>query len=132
LAATDHIRLKHDKQYALADFGSLLQQRPDLTDELASAFDELLSIINHVPDPRIGTENLLESGFFSCLQSPVSPKSDSIDELSSPCSRGLLSCLPSRVNSWAEKRTQEAPSDHDSDSSFEDAIESPSKLLIAA
>jgi ankyrin repeat protein len=97
LAATDHFRLKYDKHFALGDFGSRLLQRPDLTDELASAFDNLFSIINQVPDPREGTESILESGFFSCLSSPV--------------------------NSNAEGVSQEAHSDHDSDESFEDALD---------
>lgn len=48
LAATDHIRLKYDKQYTLADFETLLNERPDQTEELALAFDDLLSIINQV------------------------------------------------------------------------------------
>ncbi len=85
------------KHYTLGDFGSRLRQRPDLTDELALAFDNLLSIINQVPDPREGTQSLLESGFFSCLAS--------------------------RVNSNVERLGQEANSDDDSDECFEDALD---------
>lgn len=76
LAATDHFRLKYDKQYFLADFETLLRQRPDLTDDLTSAFENLLSIINHIPDLREDTESLLESGFFSCFSSPVFSNAD--------------------------------------------------------
>lgn len=97
LAATDHFRLKYDKLYTLGDFRSRLRQRPDLTDKLALAFDNLLSIINQVPDPRKGTEGLLESGLFPGLSS--------------------------RVNSNAERLCQEANSDHESDESFEDALD---------
>ncbi len=122
LAATDHFRLRYDKQYTLADFGSLLRQRPDRTNKLAMAFDDLLSIINHVPDPREGTESLLESGFLSCLPSPVSSDADKSDE-DNGSYRSLFSCLPSCVNSAVEKIGQEANSDHDSDTSFQDALD---------
>lgn len=97
LAATDHIRMKHDQYYTFTDFGSRLRQRADLTEELALAFDDLLSIINQTPDLRLSTESLLESGHFSCLSS--------------------------RVNSNVERLDQEADSNHDSDESFVDALD---------
>lgn len=114
LAATDHFRSKYDKQYTLTDFGSFLSQRPDQTDELASAFDDLLGIINQVPVPREGTESPRESGFFSCLSSPVVPDGD--------CPHFFYS-LPSRVNTDVEKVGHGANSDDDSDVSFEDALD---------
>ncbi|KAB8073560.1 ankyrin [Aspergillus leporis] len=67
LAATDHFRMKYDKQYTLGDFGNRLRQRPDLTDDLALAFDDLLGIINQLPSERASSQSLLESGFYSCF-----------------------------------------------------------------
>ncbi|PGG98599.1 hypothetical protein AJ80_09508 [Polytolypa hystricis UAMH7299] len=72
LAKIDHIRLKHDNQFAIGDFGNRLRQRPDMTDKLAEAFDDLLGIINAAPDPRGGVERLMESGH----QKPSSPHGD--------------------------------------------------------
>jgi ankyrin repeat protein len=97
LAATDHFRMKYDRQYTLGDFGSRFRQRPDLTDKLAEAFDDLLSIINQMPDQRVGTEGLLESGCFPCL--------------------------PSRVNTNLEGLAHDPKSSSSSEGSFRDAFE---------
>ncbi|KAH8432453.1 uncharacterized protein LDX57_010089 [Aspergillus melleus] len=67
LAATDHFRMKYDKQYTLGDFGNRLRQRPDLTEDLAFAFDDLLSIINQMPTEGESSVRLMESGFIPCL-----------------------------------------------------------------
>ncbi|KAJ6190496.1 hypothetical protein N7519_000517 [Penicillium mononematosum] len=82
LAATDHFRRKYDKLYTLGDFGNHLKQRPDFTEKLALAFDELLSVINQVPELKKATSpTLLDSDFLSwCL-----PRSNSaFDELQDP------------------------------------------------
>ena len=82
LAATDHFRRKYDKLYTLGDFGNYLKQRPDFTEKLALAFDELLSVVNQVPELKKATSpTLLDSGFLSwCL-----PRSNSaFDELQDP------------------------------------------------
>jgi hypothetical protein len=123
LAATDHFRLKHDTHYTLGDFASRLRQRPDLTDELALAFDDLLDIINQVPDPREGTESLLESGFFSCLPSRVNTGIENVDDEVNGWCQDFSPCCPSRVNTDVERLGQEANSDHDSDESFKDALD---------
>lgn len=78
LAATDHFRMKYDNQYTLGDSGNRLRQRPDLTEDLASAFDDLLSIINLLPDQRDSPESLMEAGCMPCL--PLCVSSD-MDEL---------------------------------------------------
>jgi hypothetical protein len=118
----NHFRLKYDKHYTLGDFGSRLHQRPDLTDKLAVAFDDLLSIINQVPDPREGTESILESGFFSCLPSCVNLDMEKAAEEHNGSSQGILSCLRSRVNSDMGGLDEEDNNDRDSDQSFEDAL----------
>ncbi|KAK4178478.1 hypothetical protein QBC36DRAFT_385880 [Triangularia setosa] len=69
LANASHFQSKHDKEYALGDFKSLLCQREDVTEKLMLALDELLGAINAAPDMRRGEEDLLESGFLSCLGS---------------------------------------------------------------
>ncbi|THC92088.1 hypothetical protein EYZ11_008441 [Aspergillus tanneri] len=97
LAATDHFRMKYDKQYTIGDFGNRLRQRPDLTDDLAKAFDDLLGIINHVPSQEESSESLLESG--------------------------ILAWFSSRVNSDLEGLGREPNSGCSSDSSFLDALE---------
>ncbi|KAK4203616.1 hypothetical protein QBC40DRAFT_21245 [Triangularia verruculosa] len=69
LANASHFQSKHDKEYSLGDFKSLLRQRGDVTEELVLAFDDLLSVINAAPDARRGEEDMLEAGFFSCFGS---------------------------------------------------------------
>lgn len=97
LAATDHFRMKYDKQYTLGDFRNRLRQRPDLNDDLALAFDDLLSIINQLPSERETSQDHLESGFYSCF--------------------------PLRVNSDLGGLSKEPNSDYSSDGSFQDALE---------
>ncbi|KAJ5951074.1 uncharacterized protein N7479_009487 [Penicillium vulpinum] len=69
LAATDHFRRRYDKQYTLGDFGHHLKQRPDFTEKLALAFDELLSVVNQVPEVRKEISPIFaDSGLLSwCL-----------------------------------------------------------------
>ncbi|KAI1085613.1 ankyrin repeat-containing protein [Whalleya microplaca] len=97
LAATDHFRLKYDRQYLLGDFGAKLRQRPDMTDKLSMAFDELLSAFDEAPDPRLAEESLLESGFMSCLSS--------------------------RANTFDQNTGGGSYSDDESNDSFQDALD---------
>ncbi|KAJ8122753.1 hypothetical protein ONZ43_g1130 [Nemania bipapillata] len=69
LADTDHFRHKYDKHFTIGDFKSRLTQRPDMSEKLALAFDELLSIINAAPCPLESDTSPLEAAFFSCLSS---------------------------------------------------------------
>lgn len=117
LATTDHFRLKYDKQYTLTDFKTFLNERPDRTEKMALAFDELLCIINQVPDPREGAESILESGFFSCLPSRANT---GLEEKES----SFFSCPSSRANTGLEKLNRGGSSDDDdSNCSFEDALD---------
>ncbi|KAK8059217.1 TPR Domain containing protein [Apiospora saccharicola] len=112
LAATDHFRVKADKQYTLGDFRGKLLQRPDNTDELIAAFDEFLSIFNAAVDPRQGEDGLAEAGFLPCLGS----RTNSLDVNYVPRSFGVA-C--SEVS-------------YDSDDSFHDALdglEGPNQVL---
>ncbi|KAJ5158820.1 uncharacterized protein N7500_008471 [Penicillium coprophilum] len=97
LAATDHFRRKYDKQYTLGDFGNDLKQRPDYTEKLALAFDELLRVVNQVPELRKSS-------------SPIFTDS------------GLLSWCLFRSNSGFDE-VQDPGSACSSDGSFHDAIE---------
>ncbi|KAK7957231.1 uncharacterized protein PG986_006453 [Apiospora aurea] len=103
LAATDHFRVKADKQYTLGDFRRKLLQRPDTTEELIEAFDEFLSIFNAAADPDQGEEGLAEAGFFPCIGS----RTNSLD-----------------VN-YVPKSFDDASSEvsNDSDDSFHDALD---------
>ncbi|RYP49792.1 hypothetical protein DL768_004579 [Monosporascus sp. mg162] len=98
LASADHLRSKHDQDYALADFKTLLRQRVDATEELIKAFDELLTVINMAPDPIKGEEGQLESGFLSRLIS----RSHTLEDV---------------------YVGQNVVDDEDSDESFQDAVE---------
>ncbi|KAI0396230.1 ankyrin repeat-containing domain protein [Xylariaceae sp. FL0594] len=71
LAATDHFRLRHDEQYTLGDFRAKLQSRPDVTEKIVIAFDELLSVINEAPslEKEEDDDDVPNSAFFSCLPS---------------------------------------------------------------
>ena len=120
LAASNHLRLKYDKEYTVSDFGSLLRDRPDLTDELSTAFDELLSIINHIPDLREGNESILESGFFSCFTSPVISDTSKSGKV---CNDFSQRSSPLYGNSDAEKLGLLASSDDSSEENFEDAYD---------
>ncbi len=68
LMNTDHLRLKYDCNYALGDFISRLNERPDATEKLVSAFEELLSVIKEGPAKsrhHHGFDDLMESGLMS-------------------------------------------------------------------
>lgn len=78
LTATDHLHLKYDQEYVLGDFISRLNARPDATEKLIAAFDELLSVLKQGPvSPHQGTESRLESGLLGADES----NSDCSDEV---------------------------------------------------
>ena len=64
LVNTDHLRLQYDASYGLGDFTSRLNQRPDATEKLVFAFDELLGIIKQGPalPGHHDTASLMEAG----------------------------------------------------------------------
>ncbi|RHZ48189.1 ankyrin repeat domain-containing protein [Aspergillus thermomutatus] len=86
LATTDHLRMKYDKGYTLGDFGNCLRQRPDLTDGLANTFDELLSIINHLPSADRSPRGASRAGMFSSFSPRADSDCEALDEPSSACS----------------------------------------------
>lgn len=64
LMNTDHLRLKYDSSYGYGDFAVRLNERPDATEKLITAFDELLATIKQGPalsGPH-GTVSLMEAG----------------------------------------------------------------------
>lgn len=64
LAATDHLSLKYDHTYVLGDFRSRLNARPDATEELSQAFEDLLIVIQQSPPARQDSEHFMESGLL--------------------------------------------------------------------
>lgn len=64
LKSTNHLALSYDHSYAAADFATRLRERWDVSDELITAFDELLQIIDRNPGTRVGTPSLMESGLL--------------------------------------------------------------------
>ena len=66
LTATDHLVLKYDQNYALGEFMSRLSERPDATEKLIQAFEDLLDVINKGPElVDHGEEDLMEFGLLS-------------------------------------------------------------------
>ena len=125
LANTDHLRVKHDKNYTIGDFSRRLHQRPDITEKLALAFDELLDTINRAPDPRKSPESLLESGFRSRmptrLDTDLTLIEEDQDDSPSCLSLRFFSCPASRVNTSMSLAGYKG--ENGSDDSFDDAIE---------
>lgn len=99
LAGTDHFRLKYDERYLLGDFGNVIRERPDATEKLTSAFDELLSIFKHAAHLAQGAESLMEAGHWLCLSS--------------------------RSSTWEATTERQRESDRDSDDQFHDALDQP-------
>ncbi|KMU79137.1 hypothetical protein CISG_07501 [Coccidioides immitis RMSCC 3703] len=120
LAGTEHFRLRSDRQYTLGDFKSRLLKRPDVTENLAFAFDELLDIINHMPDTREGTESILEAGFYSCTSSPiVLEDGQGFERLA----RRFFPCLSSSDSDSDQNIKWQSWSDESSNDNFQDALE---------
>jgi ankyrin repeat protein len=118
LANSDHLRMSYDRHYALADFKDLLDKRPDISQDILSAFNELLNIINYMPDPRQGVEGLMEGGFFSCPPSRANSDLENHEQFHSFCKHPT-----SLSDAWDEKDVESAHSMHESDDSFEDALD---------
>lgn len=61
---TNHLHLNYDSSYALGDFMSRLSERPDATEKLVLAFNELLGVIQQGPASpgHYSTPKLMESG----------------------------------------------------------------------
>ncbi|TGJ79061.1 hypothetical protein E0Z10_g9705 [Xylaria hypoxylon] len=88
LADTDHFRHKYDKHFTIGDFRSRLTERPGMSEKLALAFDELLSIINAAPCALESDLSPVEGAFFSCLSSRSSTFDQSFER---SCPVGLQS-----------------------------------------
>jgi hypothetical protein len=88
LADTDHFRHKYDKDFTIRDFRSRLTERPDTSEKLSSAFDDLLGIINTAPCPPDNDTSYLEAAFHSCLSSRSSTFDRSFER---PALEGLQS-----------------------------------------
>lgn len=80
LAATDHLSLKYDQSYILNDFRSRLGMRPDTTDELSQAFEDLLNVVQQRPAEIHGAEKLLESGLFEPMLPNMRDIIESVDK----------------------------------------------------
>ena len=80
LAATDHLSLKYDNGCALADFRTRLNARPDVTDELIQAFEDLLIVVQQKPPVRHDSEKLMESGLLSPMLPDLREIIQSVDK----------------------------------------------------
>ncbi|KAL8715008.1 MAG: hypothetical protein Q9220_000965 [cf. Caloplaca sp. 1 TL-2023] len=72
LSATDHLLLKYDKNYGISDFMRRLKPRPDATEKLIAAFEELLDVIKKDSNSNQGAEKLMQSGLATADPSEVS------------------------------------------------------------
>ncbi len=130
LASTDHLRLRHDKNYTIGDFSTRLRQRPDITDKLTLAFDELLDVINGPPDPRKSPESMLESGFMRRVPMHVDTDLTLVEDEegdSSGCPRFFSYSASLAGSGMPHPRPK---SEDDSDESFEDALDALEKLHV--
>ena len=67
LTATDHFKIKYDSLYGRHDCNNLLSLRPDYTDDLAIAFGDLVSVMNHAPQGKVHD---LETGLVHVAARP--------------------------------------------------------------
>ncbi|KAL8871775.1 MAG: hypothetical protein Q9174_002462 [Haloplaca sp. 1 TL-2023] len=65
LTATDHLVTSYDASYAIGDFVNRLKQRPEATEKLIKAFEDLVGIIDKGPELCKSPESLMESGLAS-------------------------------------------------------------------
>lgn len=65
LVATDHLKLKYDRSYILADCLEQFMDRYDVTEDYASLFRDLLSILNEDPSAGEVKDKLMEAGLLS-------------------------------------------------------------------
>ncbi|KAL9010795.1 MAG: hypothetical protein Q9173_004301 [Seirophora scorigena] len=66
LMRTDHLVISHDANYTIGDFASRLKERPDATEKLVDAFQDLLSVISkRGPELCRSPESMMESGLAS-------------------------------------------------------------------
>ena len=79
LMNTDHLRLKYDYSYSSSDFKSQLKERPDSTEKIILAFDELMGVIMQEPaSPSYrSTDRSLEPGSVHSEDGNASGASDS-------------------------------------------------------
>lgn len=93
LTSAEHLKLRSDRTYTLANFAAKIRQRADASEKLSHAFEDLLDTMATEPPPsKIGLELQMESGLLPLQDTHL--HEDAI-----------------------------AGSDHDSDQSFEDALE---------
>ncbi|KAF2149926.1 hypothetical protein K461DRAFT_245163 [Myriangium duriaei CBS 260.36] len=123
LIATDHFKIKYDERYANAeDYKDLMVNRPDRTDELDLSFSDFLSILNHIPTPRLDIDRMLETGpSHPADSSHCSPKRPTFTD-------GLFSCFghddaAQVANCGSNCMAGRTDSDDESDKSFRDALE---------
>ncbi|KAK7521455.1 ankyrin repeat-containing domain protein [Phyllosticta citriasiana] len=124
LAETDHLKLRHDRNYAVGDFTSRLRQRPDYSEKLAGAFDALLDVINWSPPKfeRRCPESLLELGLFKPQLSSARMQVVADEDDDSPSCLRFFSCNTSPVIDGSDI-SSERSSDSGSEDGFEDARE---------
>lgn len=106
LAKSDHVRMKYDREYSLGNFVGRLQNRYDFSEKLVLAFEDLLAVINTVPQNGLYEEDLMEKGFISWHSSA-----------GSHCGSEFSSSLPNH------KVAEEADSSDSGHCTFEDALE---------
>lgn len=70
LTATDHFRLKYDRDYPREDFSALVEDRYDTSESLVAAFQDLTSIIQSYYDPSSDPQSLLEKGMMHHMDFP--------------------------------------------------------------
>ncbi|KAJ5937294.1 hypothetical protein N7454_004949 [Penicillium verhagenii] len=81
LAKTPHLKSHRETSAnTVISARETLQQRPDKSEDLTAAFEELIAIIEAEPPDDISEEDLMESGFLSC-RSTWNAKRESLENL---------------------------------------------------
>ncbi|KAK8196919.1 ankyrin repeat-containing domain protein [Phyllosticta capitalensis] len=126
LAETDHLKLRHDRNYGVGDYASRLLQRPDYSEKLAMVFDTLLDVINWSPPDMKGKcpENLVELGLAPGLFPKPSLRTIVVDDADDDDS-GLLRFFSCNTSPVVDGSHISSPRSFDSGSEcgFEDALE---------
>lgn len=71
LVATDHFRLKYDKDYVLTNCVNRIQDRYDVDDQILAAFQDLVSVISDIPELAESGLSRLEAGLLMYKDSPL-------------------------------------------------------------
>ncbi|OHE91175.1 B-cell lymphoma 3-encoded protein [Colletotrichum orchidophilum] len=81
LTAAEHLRSYPDRTYILDHYKEVLDGRIDSSDELSTAFEELLSVLKTHTTSHRSIDELMESGLLNSLEYGIESEEDSSSDL---------------------------------------------------